>query len=162
MNIEKNFVDPKSESQNDQLLELPSNDNINNKELLNASVEVFKAYWSNSDSSNNELSHIREVLYTIKGFVNEVFKSNTSSHRPAVKIEDSVQDDHIICLEDGKPLKMLKRYLKNHYGMSIEAYKAKWSLPDDYPVVAPMYSKVRQKLAVDTGLGYSRKAKKTS
>lgn len=76
---------------------------------------------------------------------------------PAVPIRRSVQQDHIVCLEDGRKLKMLKRHLATAYGMTPEEYRAKWGLPYDYPMVAPSYSETRKALAVKIGLG--RKAK---
>ncbi len=179
MNIAKDFANKKSEIEMDNDSEIDNESFVDassglsgdsdfyqdaesellEKELImGATVEVFKAYWPKA--GNSSLDHVREVLYTVKGFVSEVFKSKGGANEPAVSIEDSVQEDYLVCLNDGRKLKVLKRYLKNRYGMSIEAYKEKWGLPDDYPVVAPKYSKVRQKLAVDTGLGHSRKARK--
>jgi len=73
--------------------------------------------------------------------------------RPAVPIKKSVTADYIICLEDGKKLKMLKRHLMSSYGMTPDEYRAKWNLPADYPMVAPNYAKARSDLAVKLGLG---------
>lgn len=75
---------------------------------------------------------------------------------PAVPIEESLKDDVIICLEDGKPYQSLKRHLRVKYGMSPEEYREKWGLPADYPMVAPAYAKRRSELAKRTGLGKSR------
>ena len=73
--------------------------------------------------------------------------------KPAVPIKKSVSDDYIICLEDGKKLKMLKRHLRTAYDMSPGEYRAKWGLPNDYPMVAPAYAKARSNLAISLGLG---------
>jgi predicted transcriptional regulator len=73
--------------------------------------------------------------------------------QPAVSVKKSVQPDYIICLEDGKKLKMLKRHLKTAYNMSPEAYRERWSLPSDYPMVAPNYATQRSRLAKEIGLG---------
>ena len=73
--------------------------------------------------------------------------------QPAVPIKKSVMPEHIICLEDGKKLKMLKRHLMTHYGMTPDDYRAKWGLPKDYPMVAPNYAEQRRNLAVKIGLG---------
>lgn len=73
--------------------------------------------------------------------------------QPAVSIRKSVQPDHIVCLEDGKRLKMLKRYLRTKFGMTPERYRAKWGLPHDYPMVAPNYAQTRSDLAKSMGLG---------
>lgn len=72
---------------------------------------------------------------------------------PAVPVRKSVQTDFIICLEDGKPFKSLKRHLRTHYNLSPEEYREKWGLPADYPMVAPSYSATRSQLAKDSGLG---------
>ncbi len=77
----------------------------------------------------------------------------TEKQKPAVPISKSVQDDYIVCLEDGKRLKMLKRYLRSRYDMSPEEYRRKWSLPPDYPMVAPAYAARRSDFAKQIGLG---------
>ncbi|MBV8971579.1 MAG: MucR family transcriptional regulator [Sphingomonadaceae bacterium] len=77
---------------------------------------------------------------------------------PAVAIKASVKPDHIVCLEDGKKLKMLKRHLMTHYNLTPEAYRRKWSLPADYPMVAPDYAAERRNLALKIGLGTARNA----
>lgn len=76
-----------------------------------------------------------------------------NGHQPAVPVAKSVHPDYIICLEDGKKMKMLKRYLKTAYKMSPEEYRAKWKLPEDYPMVAPNYAEKRSSLAKAIGLG---------
>ena len=76
---------------------------------------------------------------------------------PAVPIEESVQDDYLICLEDGKKLQMLKRHLKTVYNMTLEQYKERWGLSQDYPVVAPSYARRRSDIAKVTGLGNGRR-----
>jgi len=73
--------------------------------------------------------------------------------KPAVPVKKSVTDDYIICLEDGAKLKMLKRYLRTHYDMSPDDYRAKWGLPSDYPMVAPNYAQARSEMAKRIGLG---------
>lgn len=72
---------------------------------------------------------------------------------PAVPIEESVTDEYVVCLEDGKHFKSLKRHLHTHHNLSPEEYRARWGLPDDYPVVAPAYSAIRSELARESGLG---------
>ena len=76
--------------------------------------------------------------------------------KPAVPIKKSIHNDYIVCLEDGKKLKMLKRHLKSAYNMTPEEYRAKWGLPSDYPMVAPSYAAKRQELAKKIGLGRNR------
>ena len=79
--------------------------------------------------------------------------TQTTTQEPAVPIKDSVTDDYIVCLEDGKRLKVLKRYIRTNYGLSPEDYKRRWGLDSDYPLVAPNYSKVRSRFAKEKGLG---------
>jgi predicted transcriptional regulator len=77
----------------------------------------------------------------------------TEEQKPAVAVRKSVAPDYIICLEDGKKFKSLKRHLRTHYNLSPEEYREKWGLPADYPMVAPNYSATRSELAKDNGLG---------
>ncbi len=103
----------------------------------------------------------------LPGVIQSVYKSVTALSRgetdtverpkPAVPISRSVTDDHIICLEDGRKLKMLKRYLRSHYDMSPEEYRQRWGLPSDYPMVAPSYAARRSRFAKEIGLGKSRR-----
>lgn len=86
----------------------------------------------------------------------ETVKTEAAKAAPAVKIDASVQPEYIICLEDGKKLRMLKRYLMSQYRMTPEQYRIKWGLPDDYPMVAPAVSEQRRQAAMDGGLGRSR------
>jgi predicted transcriptional regulator len=79
--------------------------------------------------------------------------SPTSRPQPAVSVKRSVQPEYIVCLEDGKKLKMLKRHLKTAYNMTPEAYRERWGLPADYPMVAPNYAQQRSRLAKEIGLG---------
>jgi predicted transcriptional regulator len=79
--------------------------------------------------------------------------------KPPVPVRKSVQNDYIICLEDGQKFKSLKRHLMTHYGMTPEEYREKWDLPADYPMVAPAYAEARSRLAKEMGLGQRRKAK---
>ena len=81
----------------------------------------------------------------------------TGALHPAVSIEDSIQDDYIICLEDGKKLQMLKRHLHTVYNMTPEQYRERWNLPSDYPMVAPSYAKRRSSIAKQTGLGVTNR-----
>ncbi|QEK38825.1 transcriptional regulator [Candidatus Cytomitobacter primus] len=126
--------------------------------IIDATIQVFASYMNNSHEPIS-VDQIKELLYSMKSQVKEVFRSPGKPLKPAVPVEESIHEDYLVCLEDGKKLKVLKRYLQNRYHMSLDAYKERWNLPADYPVVAPNYSKVRQKLAVDSGLGYSRKPK---
>ncbi|MET0258757.1 MAG: MucR family transcriptional regulator, partial [Methylobacterium sp.] len=77
--------------------------------------------------------------------------------RPAVSVRKSVTDDYVVCLEDGKRFKSLKRHLMTHYDLTPEAYREKWDLPADYPMVAPSYAAARSRLAKQMGLGHQRR-----
>lgn len=94
---------------------------------------------------------LREIHAAIREIANG--RSPSTEHRPAVSIKKSVTADYLICLEDGRRLKMLKRYLKAKYGLSPQEYRAKWGLPIDYPMVAPSYSEQRSQFAKHIGLG---------
>lgn len=113
-------------------------------------------------------SHVRNnsvALSDLPGAIKEVYRSLESlsgdqpaqpENRPAVNIRRSVTPDYIVCLEDGKKLKMLKRHLRTAYNMTPEEYRQKWGLPPDYPMVAPNYARQRSSLAKKIGLGSSR------
>ncbi|MCO4823928.1 MAG: MucR family transcriptional regulator [Amylibacter sp.] len=106
-----------------------------------------------------EVSEISDIMDTVHAKVVELCRAGGTralTTKPAVAVEDSVTPDHIICLEDGKSFKMLKKHLKTKYDLSPEEYRSKWSLPADYPMVAPNYAIKRQELAKASGLGRSR------
>ncbi len=120
--------------------------------VLGLTAQIVSAHVSNNAVSPDALpSLINEVYKTLAG----VSKEPTQPERPqpAVPIKKSVFADHIICLEDGKKLKMLKRHLKTSYNMTPEQYRERWSLGPDYPMVAPNYAKHRSSLAKKIGLG---------
>ncbi len=97
------------------------------------------------------IQNVRDSLYRLTVPADEA--PTREELRPAVAIKKSVTPDYVVCLEDGKKLKMLKRHLMSSYGMTPDDYRAKWSLPSDYPMVAPNYAKARSDLAVKLGLG---------
>jgi predicted transcriptional regulator len=122
-------------------------------ELLRLATDIVAAYVSNNAVSANDLPEmIRAVHSTLSG-LDQPDGGKETDLVPAVPIKKSVTADHIICLEDGKKLKMLKRYLRSQYGMTPEEYRARWNLPHDYPMVAPNYAAQRSKLAKQIGLG---------
>jgi predicted transcriptional regulator len=115
---------------------------------------VVAAYLRNHDVAAEELPGIITSVYT--AFTKASGKDGAAvpeRPEPAVPIRRSVQPDYLICLEDGKKLKMLKRYLRNTYGLTPEEYRDRWNLPLDYPMVAPNYAKRRSVLAKRAGLG---------
>jgi predicted transcriptional regulator len=127
--------------------------NIDRGELLALTAEIVAAHVGNNAVDGPEVGAlIQSVFDTLRGLAADE-PAVAVELRPAVPIRRSVTDDHIVCLEDGKKLKMLKRHLMTDHGLTPEAYRAKWGLKPDYPMVAPNYSVQRQTLAKQIGLG---------
>jgi len=126
-------------------------------ELLEMAVDIVTAYVAHNDVKSGDLPKLIEQVYaSIEGIAYSDEVDTGPRAEPAVPIEDSLTDDHIICLEDGKPFQSLKRHLRVKYNLTPEAYREKWGLPRDYPMVAPNYAKRRSALAKKTGLGKNR------
>ncbi len=122
--------------------------------MLELAAKVVAAYVSNNPIPVNELPGlIKSVHGTLTGLTGTPSPDTASSPKPAVTIRKSITPDYIICLEDGKKLKMLKRYLRSRYELSPEDYRAKWGLPRDYPMVARNYATLRSEFAKKIGLG---------
>jgi len=128
--------------------------------LLELTSDIVSAYLSNNDTPRNEIPQLIQEVYVGLNLVKSQPTARLGTPVPAVPVEDSVTPDHIVCLEDGKKLKMIKRHLRAVYNMSIEEYRQRWGLPADYPAVAPNYAKKRSKLAKVIGLGVNGRAKK--
>ena len=124
-------------------------------ELLRLSAGIVAAYVGQNQVSQAALPDLVQQVYgALIGLgVEEAPVAPAERQRPAAPISRYVQDDYIICLEDGKRLKMLKRYLRSRYDMSPEEYRRKWNLPPDYPMVAPAYAARRSAFAKQIGLG---------
>ena len=121
-------------------------------DVLGLTAQIVSAHVSNNSIGADALPNlIQEVYRTLAGVGKEQVMPD--KQQPAVPVKKSVFPDHIICLEDGKKLKMLKRHLKTSYNMTPEQYREKWQLPPDYPMVAPNYAKHRSSLAKKIGLG---------
>lgn len=139
-------------------------DTISHADLLSMTTDIVSAHVSNNTVSKAELPALIETVYKSLGSLSGDAVYAGDHPQPAVPVKKSVHPDYIICLEDGKKLKMLKRHLKSAYDMSPEEYRERWHLPLDYPMVAPNYAKKRSALAKDIGLGTSpnsgRKKKK--
>jgi predicted transcriptional regulator len=132
---------------------------VDHSELLTLTSDIVAAHVSNNSVASSDLpSLIESVFGTLSGLGTEAAEPEVEL-KPAVPIKKSITDDFIICLEDGKKLKMLKRHLKTAYDLSPEEYRAKWGLPHDYPMVAPNYALKRQQLAKKIGLGRKPKGK---
>ena len=122
--------------------------------FLELTSDVISAYVANNPVSTTELpSLINEVYAAFKKAETKPAEDIANKSKPAVPVKKSMTDDYIICLEDGKKFKSLKRHLRSHYDMSPEEYREKWGLPYDYPMVAPNYAKARSALAREMGLG---------
>lgn len=125
-------------------------------DLLRWSADIVTAYVSQHPMPAHSVGDlIKQVHHTLAslGQSAPVIEREPERRRPAVPISRSVQQDHIVCLEDGRKLKMLKRYLRARYDMSPEEYRRRWGLPPDYPMVAPMYAERRSAFAKQIGLG---------
>jgi predicted transcriptional regulator len=123
--------------------------------LLGMTAEIVSAYLGQNPVSTNQIA---EVIGTVHGALSTLGQGGAGTPpaaelRPAVPIKKSVTADYIICLEDGKKLKMLKRHLRTSYKLTPEQYRAKWGLPPDYPMVAPTYAALRSAFAKKIGLG---------
>ncbi|MGH1375879.1 MAG: MucR family transcriptional regulator [Alphaproteobacteria bacterium] len=128
-------------------------EDTNNDDLLALTTKVVSSYVSNNTVSVDDIPVIIEKVHTALSNVGNEEASAANRPQPAVPIKRSITPDHLICLEDGKKLKMLKRHLKTAYNMTPEEYRERWGLPADYPMVAPNYAIRRSKLAKDIGLG---------
>ena len=127
---------------------------INNSESLELTAEIVAAYVSNNPVPAADLAGlIGSIHQSLQGLANGASEVDAEPPKPAVSIKKSVTPDYLICLEDGKRYKSLKRTLKTRYGMTPEEYRAKWGLPADYPMTAPKYSAQRSELAKQLGLG---------
>ena len=133
---------------------------VDASKLLSLTTNIVAAHVSNNSVAVGDLpSLIREVYQTLSN-VGGNGERQVERPTPAVPIKKSVTPDYIVCLEDGKQLKMLKRHLKTAYNMSPEEYRERWDLASDYPMVAPNYAKQRSKLAKQIGLGTRARRKR--
>jgi predicted transcriptional regulator len=122
-------------------------------DLLALTTEIVAAHVSNNTVAVGDLPQLINQVYNSLANIGSVPAVPSGRPQPAVSVKKSVHPDYIICLEDGKKLKMLKRHLKTAYNMSPEAYRERWGLPSDYPMVAPNYATQRSRLAKEIGLG---------
>ena len=125
-------------------------------DILRMTAEVVAAYVGNNSLPATQLPDVINTVYGTLRRVNGVAApGNGHSQKAAIPVRRSITPDYIVCLEDGKKLKMLKRHLRTAFGLSPEEYRSKWGLPADYPMVAPNYSKKRSAFAKKIGLGRS-------
>ena len=133
---------------------MPDTDTIPAEELLRMTSEVAAAYVSNNNLPSGQLPDvIRTIHESLAALSGAKVAAASEPPTPAVAIKKSITPDYIVCLEDGKKLKMLKRHLRTTYGMTPDEYRHKWGLPGDYPMVAPNYAAQRSAFAKKIGLG---------
>ena len=121
--------------------------------LITLTSDIVAAHLSNNDVAVDAVPGLITNVYDALSHLGNEAEAEEVRPEPAVSIRASVKPDYIVCLEDGKKLKMLKRYLRTNYNMTPEEYRARWNLPSDYPMVAPNYAEKRRDLAKKIGLG---------
>jgi len=127
-------------------------------ELVELTAEIVSAFVSKNAAGPSDVpTLIGDVHAALAQASQNSAQPQREELRPAIPIKKSVTPDYIICLEDGKKFKQLKRHLRTHYNLSPEEYREKWGLPPDYPMVAPNYARARSQLAKQMGLGQRRK-----
>ena len=135
-------------------MDTQSTEQVTAEDILRMTADVVSAYLSNNLLPASQIS---EVIQTVHTSLNALGAAKVDSMaeppKPAVPVKKSGTPDYIVCLEDGKKLKMLKRHLRSTYNMTPDEYRAKWGLPVDYPMVAPNYAQQRSEFAQKIGLG---------
>jgi predicted transcriptional regulator len=143
---------------------MSSSDNQLSKmdDLLKFASDIVAAYVANNPIPVGEIpGMIKSIHATLGGLAGGTIVDGATGQKPAIPVKKSITPEYIICLEDGKKLKMLKRYLRSRYNLTPEEYRAKWGLPADYPMVAPNYAAQRSEFAKKIGLGRTAPATKT-
>jgi predicted transcriptional regulator len=137
-----------------------NNERASNGDLIDLAADIVSAYVSNNSLPVGELpALIADVHRALNNTQRGMQEPEAEPLKPAVNPKKSVFPDYIVCLEDGKKFKSLKRHLRTHYDLSPEEYREKWGLPPDYPMVAPNYAAARSALAKKMGLGQQRRRK---
>lgn len=121
--------------------------------LVTLTADIVSAHVSNNSVAIGDVSSLIANVHKSLATLNTPAAAVAVAQEPAVSVRSSIKPDYIICLEDGKKLKMLKRHLMTHYGMTPADYRLKWNLPADYPMTAPAYAQQRKELAMKIGLG---------
>lgn len=131
-------------------------DAVKQETMIAYATDIVASFVANNTVAPNDLPHLIQQVYKTLVHIDHAGPTATNTHdrpAPAVSVKKSVMPDYIICLEDGKRLKMLKRHLMTAYNMTPDEYRTRWNLPADYPMVAPNYARTRSRLAKDIGLG---------
>jgi predicted transcriptional regulator len=133
-------------------------DNDNSEDmLLTLTADIVAAHVSNNSVAVNDLPNLIQNVHAALTGISQTSSAPEPKPEPKVPVRSSIKPDYIVCLEDGKRLKMLKRHLMTHYGLTPDQYRQKWGLSPDYPMVAPNYAEQRRTLAKSIGLGTKRK-----
>lgn len=133
-------------------------DNTNSPNYVELAADIVSAYVSNNSVATSDLpSLISEIHGALLRISNGVVDTPSEVLKPAVPVKKSITPDYIICLDDGKKFKSLKRHLRTQYNMTPEEYRERWNLPAEYPMVAPNYAQARSQLAKKMGLGQQRR-----
>ena len=127
--------------------------------LIALTADIVSAHVSNNSVAVSDLPQLIQNVHNALAALGGEVAEPEIKQEPAVSIRASIKPDYIVCLEDGKKLKMLKRHLMTHYQLTPEQYRAKWNLPADYPMVAPNYAEQRRSLAKKIGLGTKRRTR---
>ena len=136
-------------------------DNDSSGTYIELTASIVSAYVSNNPVPAHDLSALISQVHSALTRVSTGQGDSASEPlRPAVSVKKSITPDHIVCLEDGKKFKSLKRHLRTQYSMTPEQYREKWGLPPDYPMVAPSYAAARSQLAKQMGLGQQRRRRR--
>jgi len=125
--------------------------------LITLTADIVSAHVSNNSVAVSDLPILIQNVHNALSTLGDSLVEPEPKPEPAVSVRASVKPDYIVCLEDGKKLKMLKRHLMTHYQMTPDQYRQKWGLPADYPMVAPNYAEQRRSLAKKIGLGTKRR-----
>lgn len=125
--------------------------------LIELTAKIVAAYVSNNSVAANDLPNVISQVHTALGGTTMPVEEILEKQKPVVTMRRSIQNDHLICLEDGQKFKSLKRHLMVHHELTPAQYREKWELPADYPMVAPAYAEARSRHAKETGLGQKRK-----
>ena len=131
-----------------------------NEMLITLTSDIVAAHVSNNSVAVEDVAGLISNVYGALAGLGQAVTVVEALPEPAVSIRASIKPDYIVCLEDGKKLKMLKRHLMTHYNMTPDQYRARWNLPADYPMVAPNYAEMRRALAKEIGLGRKPGAKR--
>ena len=132
-------------------------ENVEQDQIIELTAEIVSAYVSNNNVDSRDLpSLIKDVHLALNRTAGGLSDPAPEPLKPAISVRKSITPDFIICLEDGKRFKSLKRHLRTHYDLTPDEYREKWGLASDYPMVAPNYAKARSSLAKEMGLGQKR------